>query len=107
MFQKGFFGAYRLTDYCSTKFAVVGLSESLRVELKSLNPDNKIIISTVCPFHVKTKLFNGFEMESFKWMKVSNPPDLVTDNIVAGILLNKHLISCPNYVFYLLASIKK
>ena len=63
----GLFGAYKLTDYCTTKFAVNGFTEALRVELKTLNPDNKIEVSLVCPFHVKTKLFNNYELPYFKW----------------------------------------
>jgi all-trans-retinol dehydrogenase (NAD+) len=33
----GLMGTYKLTDYCATKFAAVGFSESLRVELKVTN----------------------------------------------------------------------
>lgn len=103
----GFFGAYKLTDYCSTKFAVIGFSEALRVELKTSNPNNRIVVTTVCPFHVKTKLFNGFEMESFKWLKMSNPPEVVADQIVKGILADKNLIGCPRFELFLLAAVKK
>lgn len=63
----GCFGAYKLTDYCTTKFAVNGFTEALRVELKTHNPDNKIEVSLVVPFHVKTKLFNKYELPYFKW----------------------------------------
>ena len=63
----GLFGAYKLTDYCTTKFAVNGFTEALRVELKTLNSDNKIEVSLVTPFHVKTKLFNNYELPYFKW----------------------------------------
>ena len=103
----GFFGAYKLTDYCATKFAVVGFSESLRVELKSMNSNNRIVVSTVCPFHVKTKLFNGFELECFKWMNLSNSVDVVSDQITKGVLANKNLIGCPRFEFFILAAVKK
>ena len=63
----GMFGAYKLVDYCSTKFACVGFTESLRLELKIHNPNSNIKVSLVCPFHVKTNLFNGFEMSRLKW----------------------------------------
>jgi short-subunit dehydrogenase len=43
----GQMGAYRLTDYCSTKFAVVGFTESLRMELKINYPDLNVITTTV------------------------------------------------------------
>ena len=62
----GMFGAYKLVDYCTTKFAVSGFTESLRLELKN-SYFNNIKVSLVCPFHVKTSLFNGFEMTRLKW----------------------------------------
>lgn len=63
----GIFGAYKLTDYCTTKFAVIGFTEALRMELKTLNPNNQINVTLVCPFHVKTNLFNGFQLPRLKW----------------------------------------
>jgi len=63
----GLCGAYKLVDYSASKFACVGFTESLRLELKILNSNNKINVSLVCPFHVKTSLFNGFEMPKLKW----------------------------------------
>ena len=63
----GMFGAFKVVDYCATKFAVAGFSEALRLELKVSNPDNKVKVSLVCPFHVKTSLFNGFEISRLKW----------------------------------------
>lgn len=41
----GLMGSYKLTDYCSTKFAVVGLTESIRNELNGLNLKNRIKVS--------------------------------------------------------------
>lgn len=41
------------TAYCSTKFALTGFSESLRVELMSANID----VTTVCPGMVETEFF--------------------------------------------------
>ena len=63
----GMFGAYKLTDYCTTKFAVNGFTEALRMELKTISADCNIHVSLVCPFHVRTKMFNNYELPYFKW----------------------------------------
>lgn len=98
-------GGYKLTDYCASKFAVNGFTESLRVELGILNPKNQIKVSLVCPFHVKTKLFNGADVNHFKWLNLSLEPEFVADEIVSGVLLNKDLIfvpKVPNHIFALI-----
>ncbi len=46
----GFVGLYGYTAYAASKFAVIGLSESLRQELKPLG----IAVSVVCPPDVDT-----------------------------------------------------
>ena len=96
-----------LTDYCSSKFAVVGFTESLRVELKCINPDNSIVVSTVCPFHVKTKLFNGIEFNHLKWLGLSMDPEYVAKKIVDGILANKKLILVPSFTTSIFLALRK
>ena len=41
----GFVGVFGYTDYCASKFAVVGLSEALRQELRPCG----ITVSVLCP----------------------------------------------------------
>ena len=54
----GLGGAPKLTDYCASKFAAVGLEESLRLELKTKG--NWGVHSTVvCPFYIDTGMFKG------------------------------------------------
>ena len=91
----GFLGGELVTDYCSTKFAVYGLSESLRVELKNLNKNNKITVTTVCPCHVKTKMFEMVKFNYFNWLGISMEPEYAVDKIILGILLDKKVIYVP------------
>lgn len=91
----GIIGGYKIVDYCASKFAVVGFTESLRIELNSLNKDNKIVVSVVCPFHVRTNLFNGVEFSKLKWLNLSMEPEYVASDIVNGILANKEMILIP------------
>lgn len=97
----GIMGAYKLTDYCASKFAVNGFTESLRVELQTLNPNNKIKTSMVCPFHVQTKLFNGVQFKYLKWLGLSMTPEYVANYIIDGMLLNKDIIYIPRLIVIL------
>lgn len=93
----GIIGGYKLTDYCATKFAVNGFSESLRLELNTVNRENQIVVSVVCPFHIRTNLFHGVEFSKLKWLNLSMEPEFVAQNIVDGILANKDLIFVPKF----------
>jgi all-trans-retinol dehydrogenase (NAD+) len=91
----GFMGGYKLTDYCSSKFAAYGFTESLRIELKTINSENKIITSIVCPFHIQTKMFRGVKFTSLNWLKISMTAEYAADCIIHGILLDKEIIYVP------------
>jgi all-trans-retinol dehydrogenase (NAD+) len=100
------YGTYGVVDYCSTKFALFGFTEALRVELKTANRNNQVRVTLVCPFHVKTPLFGGFELPTLKWLNTSITPQSVASDVVNGVLLDKELIGCPNYTFYIFSAIK-
>ncbi|MEW5723543.1 MAG: SDR family oxidoreductase [Thermodesulfobacteriota bacterium] len=53
----GFIGVFGYTDYCASKFGVIGFSEALRSELKPLG----INVSVLCPPDTDTP---GFEQEN-------------------------------------------
>ena len=61
----GLIGVFGYTDYCASKFAIVGFSEALRSELK---PDG-IMVSVLCPPDVDTP---GFAVEN-----TTKPPETV------------------------------
>jgi len=49
----GFIGVFGLTDYCASKFAIIGFSEALRSELKAYD----IMVSVLCPPDTDTPAF--------------------------------------------------
>lgn len=54
----GLGGSPQLTDYCASKFAVVGLNEALRLELDTAG--NSFIRTTlVCPWVFDSGMFKG------------------------------------------------
>jgi short-subunit dehydrogenase len=103
----GLFGNYTLIDYCSTKFAVNGFTEALRNELRMLFPKSSIRVSLVCPFHVKTKLFNGFNLTALRWLNISLEPSFAAKAILDGILLEKEIVGVPSFPYYMFGAMKK
>ncbi|BBO74188.1 NAD(P)-dependent oxidoreductase [Desulfosarcina widdelii] len=55
----GLLGVPRQTDYCATKFAVVGYSDALRMEMKKYGCRG-VKISCICPSVIDTGMFAGF-----------------------------------------------
>jgi all-trans-retinol dehydrogenase (NAD+) len=103
----GLTGGYKLTDYCASKFAAVGFTESLRAELRLANPSCQLVVSAVCPFHVRTKLFQGVDILHLKWLGMTMDVDYVTDCVIDGVLRNKELIFIPKATVHLFACVKK
>ena len=54
----GHSGTNKLVDYCSSKFAAVGLDESLKIELKVQGHDY-VATTVVCPYYINTGMFSG------------------------------------------------
>ena len=56
----GLLGVPRQTDYCATKFAVVGYSDALRMEMKKFGCRG-VKVSCICPSVIDTGMFAGFK----------------------------------------------
>jgi all-trans-retinol dehydrogenase (NAD+) len=55
----GLLGVPRQTDYCATKFGVVGYSDALRMEMKKFGCRG-VKVSCICPSVIDTGMFAGF-----------------------------------------------
>jgi all-trans-retinol dehydrogenase (NAD+) len=91
----GLLGVPYISDYCASKFAVVGLTESLRQEYK-LKGLRKICFSYVCPNTVGTGMFAG--AKPVKGTKLLAADD-VTRKIIQGIKKNRSFIGVPFSVY--------
>jgi len=80
----GYLGLFGYTDYCASKFAVIGFSEALRSELKRYN----INVSVLCPADTDTP---GFQVENLtkpeETIAVSGNARLYQPDEIAGILV--------------------
>ncbi|TRY75747.1 hypothetical protein TCAL_11108 [Tigriopus californicus] len=92
-------GQSKLVDYCSSKFAAVGLDEAMRVELKYLGHDNYIKTTCVCPYYINTGMFDGVDS---KFIPILNP-DYVVKIAMDGILTNTQCVFVPWWIKILMA----
>ena len=62
----GHSGTNKLVDYCASKFAAVGLDESLRVELFVQGHGDTVRTTVICPYYINTGMFAGVQVASIK-----------------------------------------
>lgn len=95
----GRFGSFGYAAYCSSKFAVVGLSETLRCEFKPQN----IRVHLVCPSEFESPMvdeLNTYRTEENRVMTQTAPVlslKRVADETLAGIIRGRYLI-IPGYM---------
>jgi len=90
----GFVGVYGFTDYCASKFAVMGFSEALRAELVPAG----VGVSVLCPPDTQTP---GFEVENrtkpAETRAISEgakllAPDAVAEALMVGLKRGRRVI---------------
>lgn len=87
-------GVCGLTDYCASKFAVVGLDYSLRGELAQARLENQIKTTIVKPYFVDTTMSKGVNFGIIgAWQ-----PDDVARRIVQAIQREQVSVTIPGYL---------
>ncbi|GAB1600137.1 epidermal retinol dehydrogenase 2-like isoform X1 [Argonauta hians] len=94
----GLTGINKLTDYCSTKFAVVGFNEVLTYELKHDKCDG-VKTTLICPQCVKTRMFEGCKLR-FPSVCPFLELDYVVDKSMKAILTNQYMLCLPRLVYF-------
>lgn len=88
--QGGLEGGPFLTDYCSSKHAVVGMCDALRRELRWLKCDG-VHVTYICPLFVDT----GFVRNpSSTGIKIFTPQEVV-DELINAVLNNVPCVTLP------------
>ena len=94
--SSGLLGMPSLSDYAASKFAEVGLTESLRRELKKTGYKD-ISVTIVCPYFINTGMFKGSKPLLF------NPflePEYVAKKIVNAVKKGKPVLMLPAFNMY-------
>ena len=103
----GMLGMPKLSVYCASKWAVIGWTESMRVELKQAR--SKVNVTTVAPYFINTGMFDGVSSKIFPILKPEKTAAKIIRGIekgksFAGIPFSYHFIRCcqallPNVLF--------
>jgi len=99
----GLVGLVGAVDYCASKFAVVGLMESLRRELLSSGV-NGIQFTTVCPSVITTGMFEGVKFRFPKLVGFAYlTPEYAAAKIVDAIEKNQVILAMPRGAYFAVA----
>ena len=79
----------RMSDYAASKWAMIGWSDSLRVELKERK--SRVRITTIAPYYINTGMFNGVHSSIFPILK----PEPTAKKILRAIERNKIFAGIP------------
>lgn len=94
----GLAGTGNLTDYCSSKFASVGLMRALEIELldSGYDTEKEINLTTVCPLMMSTGMFQACSSR-FPSIFTNMDPEECAKRAVYGILTNEPLLVIPKH----------
>jgi all-trans-retinol dehydrogenase (NAD+) len=87
----GFIGVPWGSTYSSSKWAVIGFSESLRIELEMTGHES-VKVTTVCPSYVSTGLFEGARPPRLTSLLT---PETVAQDVVHGIRHDEVYVLTP------------
>lgn len=90
----GFTPNPRMAVYAASKWAVIGWSDSLRLELKQAGHEH-VVVTTVCPYYVGTGMFDG--AKSAPLLPILEPEDVV-DQSWKAMLAGRSFLVLPKTV---------
>ena len=85
----GFIANPRMSIYAASKWAVIGWSDSLRVELQETK--SNVHVTTIAPYYISTGMFDGVRSRIIPILK----PEWVAKKILNAIEKNKKISSWP------------
>jgi all-trans-retinol dehydrogenase (NAD+) len=90
----GFTPNPRMAAYAASKWAVIGWSDSVRLELKQAGHDH-VKVTTVCPYYTRTGMFEG--AKSAPLLPILDPAEVV-DEAWKGTLAGRPFVVLPRTV---------
>ena len=92
----GMVGNPRMSVYAASKWAAIGWSDSLRLEMERLNTNVKV--TCITPYYITTGMFDGVKTSIFVPI---NKPEVAVKKIIRGIEKNKLHVRMPLIVYTL------
>ena len=90
----GFTPNPRMAVYAASKWAVIGWSDSVRLELKQAGHDH-VKVTTVCPYYTRTGMFDG--ASSAPLLPILDPAEVV-DEAWKAMLAGRSFVVLPKTV---------
>jgi short-subunit dehydrogenase len=84
----------QMSVYCASKWAVIGWSDSVRLEMKKLKKQVKV--TTVTPYYINTGMFDRVK----SLIPIQNP-EKATRKIIKGIERNRAFVRVPLIIYTL------
>lgn len=85
----GMLGVPKMSVYCASKWAVIGWTESMRIELKLAK--SKVKVLSVAPYFINTGMFDGVQSKIFPILK----PEKVAAKVIRAIEKGKNFKGIP------------
>ena len=82
----------KMSVYAASKWALIGWSDSLRLEMKQLN--KKVQVTTILPYYINTGMFDGVQSK----IPILDP-EAAALTIVQAIEKDKKMITIPGYIY--------
>ncbi|NXD75100.1 RDHE2 dehydrogenase, partial [Halcyon senegalensis] len=94
----GLMGLYRSSDYCASKFAVMGMMEAIDWELYHAGKQG-IKTTIICPYFVRTKLAKSFQSQCPLLLPVYEA-EYVASRIMDAIQKDKFYLMMPPTLYF-------
>ena len=85
----------KMSVYVASKWAVIGWSDSLRLEME--NENTNVRVTTVTPYYINTGMFDGVTSNVIPIVD----PNIAAEKIIRGIEKNKLFVRMPGIVYTL------
>ncbi len=95
----GLVGNPNMSVYAASKWAVVGWSESVRLEL--VKKKSNVKVTTILPYYINTGMFDGVKSR-IPILK----PEKAAESIVRAIEKNSVMTTLPGYLYFLTRTIQ-